>query len=157
MDFEKEGFLHIKKGTISLFNTGIKDCDIEQSWNPILSDNIRKELDSLLQSVGAKFNPDIESWEFIEGEDDPFINWNGNSSVEFRLIENFIVPEHKERWDGESPFPEHVKESVEMPMFNVFDGGNGDGLVTIAEHKGKIVVEGTLWEKDGSINIWVKF
>lgn len=51
----------------------------------------------------------------------------------------------KVQWDGQSPFPEHAGGDVEMPMFNIFDGGNG--FVTIAEHKGAIVVEGTLWEK----------
>lgn len=151
-----DGFIHVGQGTISLFSTGVKDCDAVQSFNPILSEDMRDRLTRLFKSNFAEFNSDIGTWQDSEDFKD-FQNWRSDSNFEFRISDNFTVKEHKERWDGESPFPEHAKENVEMPMFNVFDGGNGDGLVTIAEHKGRIVVEGTLWEKDGSINIWVKF
>lgn len=149
-DWEEKGFINLGKGTISLFNIGFQDCDKVQSWNPILSSDRREELCNLFKTNFAEFEQDTDKWQC------PKQDWKCNS-VEFALWDTFTVQEHKVQWDGQSPFPEHAKEDVEMPVFNIFDGGNGDGLVTIAEHKGIVVVEGTLWEKSGSINIWVKF
>lgn len=147
---EEKGFINIKGGTISLFNIGFQDCDKVQSWNPILSSDRRKELCNLFLNNFAEFEQDTDKWQC------PKQDWKCNS-VEFMLLNTFTVREHKVQWDGDSPFPEHAKEDVEMPMFNIFDGGHNDGLITIAEHKGAIVIKGTLWEKSGSINIWVKF